>query len=357
MTSSTMITISVPLTRADRQQAQNFRDLQSNPAKANQVYENTLAVLATHRYLTMIDIPTDLENSHSQNPIAFLSANVADLYVSEARGRLECRAVRAGEETCFIPKEVWSDGNQGNRIGYVVVQLNETNTEAIVLGFVPEVSVERLPLSYLRSLDDLIECVGKKVPLPLRDWGNKDITFAGWQIFENILDWLQSSNSDFSPAFSGSRGRTLKFRGKTSQELVRILQTEQNQETFWQAAEELWEIEPSNPAGGAKRIMDLGVQMAGSSVSLMVAMLEKPEHTVAILVRVYPSGQSPYLPEGITLSILDEFGNAIGLIKGEVTKSGMQDNYIQRKFVAEPGEQFGFRLALGDSVLEEYFVV
>lgn len=175
-----MITISVPLSRADRQQAKTFKDLQPIAEKAEQVYENTLAVLATHHYLDMIDIPTDLENSYSQNPIAFLSTNVADLYVPEARGRLECRVVRAGEETCFIPEEVWSDGNQGDRIGYVVVQLNETNTEAIVLGFVPEVickglqpvsfnSCNGLAITELLSLDDLIGAIEMYEPSSLAD--------------------------------------------------------------------------------------------------------------------------------------------------------------------------------------------
>jgi hypothetical protein len=65
---------------------------------------------------------------------------------------LECRSVRFGEEHCFIPEEVW-----GDRVGYVVVRLNETNTEAVVLGFVPEVETERILLHELRSLDDLID--------------------------------------------------------------------------------------------------------------------------------------------------------------------------------------------------------
>nr|MCU0526935.1 DUF1822 family protein [Elainella sp. Prado103] len=154
---STMITIAVPLTRADRQQAQSFKDQQLIAEKADQIYENTLAVLATHHYLDMIDVPTDLDRSYSQDPSTFLASNIADLYVPGARGRLECRVVHEGENACFIPTEVWSNRGQRDRIGYVVVRLNETNTEATVLGFVSEVSVEHLPLSYLRSLDDLID--------------------------------------------------------------------------------------------------------------------------------------------------------------------------------------------------------
>jgi hypothetical protein len=152
MVFSTMMTFSIPLTMSDRQQAETFKAMHPIAQQANQVYENTLAVLATHHYLEMLGIPTELENSYCWNPIAFLSTNIADLYLPETRGRLECRSVRFGEEHCFIPEEVW-----GDRVGYVVVRLNETNTEAVVLGFVPEVETEQVLLSELRSLDDLID--------------------------------------------------------------------------------------------------------------------------------------------------------------------------------------------------------
>jgi hypothetical protein len=265
--------------------------------------------------------------------------------------------VHEGENACFIPTEVWSNRGQRDRIGYVVVRLNETNTEATVLGFVSEVSVEHLPLSYLRSLDDLIDRVCRRNPLDLGEWANKNVVFAGWQAIDNIRTWAQSNRPNSNLAFSSSRGRTSEFRGSAPQELIKILQTEQNQEKLWKAAEALWEIEPKNPAGGGRRLMDISVQLANNSVSLMVATLTKPDQTTAVLIRVYPTGETSHLPEGIELSISDEDGNAVGLIDGQAIKSGAQDEYIQRKFISEPGTQFVVSLVLGESVLEEYFLI
>ncbi len=75
--------------------------------------------------------------------------------------------------------EVW-----GDRLGYVVVQLDEPYLEGIVLGFVPQVSVTELPLSYLQPLDALIDCL---IPEPTPIWQSLSQWLKG--IFEP--DWEQ----------------------------------------------------------------------------------------------------------------------------------------------------------------------
>ena len=112
--------ISIPITKTDRQTAQQFAQEQSSTKKAKQVYLNTLAVLVMYHYLQMLDVPTHLQASHSWNVLGRLSADVADLNLP-GRGHLECRPILKGEDTCDFPQEVWTD-----RIGYVVVEFNET---------------------------------------------------------------------------------------------------------------------------------------------------------------------------------------------------------------------------------------
>lgn len=372
MSSSTMITISVPLRRADRQQAQTFKDLQPIAEKAEQVYENTLAVLATHHYLDMIDIPTDLENSYSQNPIAFLSTNVADLYVPEARGRLECRVVRAGEETCFIPEEVWSDGNQGDRIGYVVVQLNETNTEAIVLGFVPEVSVERLPLSYLRSLDDLIETIYAPVLSPLPVLANTFVQLQQW--LENQVEkiWQPTETLPQSGCFARGEDETAQLINQflVSQsdpetielieqsdfeletKLMQIIDGTQNEVTLFEAIKLLQAINPNHPAIGIQKAKDLGMYLNEQSVALMVAVVARPEGRVAIFLRVYPIRNQRFLPAGLMMTLLDEAGNIVHEVQAET-----QDyECIELKFGVDQGTCFSVRILVEDASVTESFI-
>jgi hypothetical protein len=119
----------LPITRMARRTAEEFANRQPTPQKAEQVRLNTLAVCVVNDYLQMMGIPTDLSVGDSWNPVVLLGADVADLEVTGV-GRLECRPVRMHQQTCHIPPEVLSD-----RIGYVVVQIDESSLEATVLGF------------------------------------------------------------------------------------------------------------------------------------------------------------------------------------------------------------------------------
>jgi hypothetical protein len=117
-------------------------------SKASQVYRNTLAVLVTRRYLQMLTIRSELGVSHSWDRLERWLKNVADLYIPEVNGYLECRAIAQSEERCFVPEEVQYDSSESkrcNRIGYIVVQLDELYREGVILGFVPQVSVTELP--------------------------------------------------------------------------------------------------------------------------------------------------------------------------------------------------------------------
>jgi len=362
MTYSTAITISIPLTRADREQAQDFARLQPIANQAKQVYQNTLAVLATRRYLQMLEVSTELEKSYSWNPIAFLSANVADLYIPEVGKRLECRSVRLGDNRCFIPEEVWTD-----RIGYVVVRLNDTDTEATVLGFIPEVSVEALPLSFLQSLDVLIERLSEPEPVVtvLRNWLD-NIFSLPWQPPEALpksgmvfgaANLPRNLQARIEQLLVSQPDRTLSESIKHSDfdpqtALAQLIQTTQEEETRFDAAELLWEIDPTHPAVSARRAMDLGMYLAGHSVGLLVVILSKSDGSFAVLLRVYAMGSQRLLPSGLTLIALDENGNPFYEVQAR-----SQDDYIQFKFTADAGDRFSVRVANEDANVTKSFVL
>ncbi|HEY9749481.1 MAG TPA: DUF1822 family protein [Allocoleopsis sp.] len=367
------LTITLPIPASSRQVAQQFAQAQPTPEKAAQVYRNTLAVLLMRDYLQMLDIPTHLEASYSWNPIARLCADVADLEIT-GLGRLECRAIQMSDRSCSVPPEVWQD-----RIGYVVVQLDEAGRAGTLMGFVPTVTTATLPLTQLQSIDALLVHLHQPAPavVQLSQWFQQ-IFAPQWQA---IATWLDNRDTNYAMAFRAKRvkGVTLDtpeaVRGLVEQlytsqaesdlptalsatnlsvipALTQLLETTQDEEIRWTAAELLWTLDPDHPAAGVRRITDLGIQLAGHAIALMVAILPKPNQKVAVLLRVYPMAGQAYLPPDLQLVGLDTSGNAF-----LTTQARRKDDYIQLKFTADLGERFSVRIALEPASIVENFVV
>ncbi|GJD16523.1 hypothetical protein RIVM261_014790 [Rivularia sp. IAM M-261] len=121
-----------------------------NQTKANQVYFNTLAVLAVHFYCQCINIETDIAKSSGLNNILTPLMDTAGLFIKN-KGLLECRPVLKNQDFCYIPTEVRED-----RIGYIGVEINEADFKATILGFVQSVESEKLPLTSLEPLEDFL---------------------------------------------------------------------------------------------------------------------------------------------------------------------------------------------------------
>ncbi|NEO43641.1 MAG: DUF1822 family protein [Moorea sp. SIO4A3] len=136
----------VRLPEAAHQLAEKRCQQQSNLEKAEQVYLNTLAVYAVNEYLQGLGFETDLESSDSQNSIMQTFLDVADLVVKNY-GKLECKSVSPDAEFVYLPEEVWQD-----RMGYIAVQLNDSLTEAKLLGFLENVATNELPLRQLHPM-------------------------------------------------------------------------------------------------------------------------------------------------------------------------------------------------------------
>lgn len=144
-------TFSVSLTLAAHAQAQCFSRKHAKPAKAKQVYLNTLAVHGVNFYLDCLGIDTDLPRSQSWNPIQQALLDTAALQVKQ-RGLLECRPVLSGATTVYVPAETHQ-----NRIGYVAIQLDSDLKEATLLGFLPVATAEQVSLDQLHPLEKLVD--------------------------------------------------------------------------------------------------------------------------------------------------------------------------------------------------------
>lgn len=311
--------LSLPITQMARRMAQQFASEQPTSQKAEQVRLNTLAVWAVHDYLQLMDIPINVSVSDSWNRVVRLCADVADLEVTGI-GRLECRVLSATELTCYIPPEVWSD-----RIGYVVVQIDESSLEATLVGFTQTATTEELPISQLRPIEDLITHLNQLVQ-PVADRPRVDLSQwlvnvfeTGWQTVETLLN----------PA-----GSDLAFNFRSADSLT------------------LLDSEPPDIGIRRAKLIDLGMQIAGYSLALIVELRAQSDQRKTIIIQVHPTGNQFYLPPLLNLTVLDEFG----LIFLEA-QARSADNYIQLQFSGLPGEQFSIKVALGDASITEDFVV
>jgi hypothetical protein len=141
---------------------------------------------------------------------------------------------------------------------------------------------------------------------------------------------------------------------KAVQALVNLVRTTQDDETLWIAVESLWQIDPGNSEVSIRRmrLVDLGMQVAGQTVALAVALVQKANQQVGVLLQVYPTGNEPFLPSTLKLTLLNDLGQSLR----EVTARD-QDIYIQLKLSGKPGEQFSVVVALGESKVVEDFIL
>ncbi|HEY9636963.1 MAG TPA: DUF1822 family protein [Coleofasciculaceae cyanobacterium] len=319
----------LPITQMARHTAQRFASTQPTPQKAEQVRLNTLAVCVVNDYLQMMGIPTEISVSDSWNPVVQLCADIADLEVTGV-GRLECRPVRKHQPTCYVPPEVWSD-----RIGYVVVEIDESSAEASMLGFTRTADTEELALNQLRPAEDLI-------------------------------DHLNPVNPTGQPVATVSAAVVQRTRVNLSQWLTNVF------DTGWQAIETL--LNPAEPdlafsfrsidnavlvdsqlpevGVGRGRLIDFGTQLADSPVALVVEVIPQSEQRKDIVLQVHPTGNQAYLPPLLELTVLDESG--LVFLEAQARSA---DNYIQLQFSGLSGEQFSVKVALGEVSVMEDFVV
>ena len=313
----------LPITQAAIRMAQQFADEQPTQSKKKQVYYNTLAVYIVNNYMRMMGISTDLNASDSWNPVLRFCGDVADLVLNKL-GPLECRPIRASENkeipSLHIPLEVPED-----RIGLIVVEIDEPSEEATLLGFTKEVLSGEFVVSQLQPMDELFEYIdqiensGRVTASP----GNKLVCLS---------DWLQDCFED----------------------------------TVWQSFQELLGRSESNLAWGIRgnsqlseinirrgKVIDLGVSLGNQSVALVVVIVEEVEQQLCVVVQVYPVGASQCLPPDLRLLLHSDSWSVPKEIRARSQDIRIQTN----RFWCEPGERFRVELALNEFSVSENFVV
>ncbi|MBS0016137.1 MAG: DUF1822 family protein [Arthrospira sp. SH-MAG29] len=207
-----------------------------------------------------------------------------------------------------------------------------------------------------------------------------DLALPEWQDFRGL----------WRPRQMEYRGETVDFRGETNRErvaslvdvilgknseelwktsaqslryttpgnprvieaLVNLLAKTTEEETRWAAAETLWLLDPENPAAGIRKLKDLGMEITGELLSLMVAVLPKRENRLAVFLRLYAMGEREFLSPGVQLRVWDEMGTLF-----DSATARERDNYIQIKLSGNLGEWLNVEVKWGENSIMEGFLI
>ncbi|MGB3615241.1 MAG: DUF1822 family protein [Elainellaceae cyanobacterium] len=317
------VTFSVSLALTAHRSAQQFHRYHSSPAKARQVYLNTLAVYAVKFYLECLNIETDLIASSSWDPVQQVLLNTADLMIAN-RGKVECCPVLPDMTEMSIPADV-----RHGRLGYVAVQLSESLREANLLGYVGTHTIESVPAAIaLHQLDPLDSfaaylcslemAASTPPPVRLSRW-LQGAAEAGWQAVDGLVDMVTER-----PQLA------LDFRNNPPPDEFRD--------------------EAAAPVVVRQKKLSIGASSAPAQVTLWIGLRPLPDQEVDVYVQVTPREQEARLPSRLTLVILDDDG--VGVMKAQARGT----EAIQLRFGVVPDERFSVRLALESASVTEIFM-
>jgi Protein of unknown function (DUF1822) len=304
MSCMTALTFTVRLSQDAHRLAERLSQQQWTDRRARQVYLNTLSTYAVNFYLQCMGFETiEKQTDAREKQLERKFLEVAEVEVKGV-GKLECRPVRIGDRVMQVPPEA-----KGDRAGYLAVQLNETLTEAILLGFVKRATTEEIPLEQLRSLDTFLQYASQlENSVKLSQWFQHAFD-ASWAAIETV----------FSPPQMAFRGRINGIPNAKRDEI--------------------------------ERVKLLNVPGMKEPVALLVWLRPRTEEEIGIGVEVYPTGDRIHLPSELQLRLRDEDGAIVMQAEARTTKN------IQFKFSGEPGEMFSVQVTLRDENLIELFQI
>jgi hypothetical protein len=105
------------------------------------------------------------------------------------------------------------------------------------------------------------------------------------------------------------------------------------------------------PVKGAK-LIDLGMEIGGKFVALLVALTQEADQKIGILVQVHPTRGDKYLPPNLRV-VLSESGETLQTIQ-----SRNRDYCIQlNRFQGLPGTSFTIQITLGKFSITQDFLI
>lgn len=304
--------IQIPLGIEAHRFADKFAAEQINIEKSKQVYLNTLAVYAVHRYLKWLGIETDLNESDCWNPILRHRWNIADLVIPNI-GKLECRPVLAGETTISVPPEATEE-----LIGCLVVQFYEDLGQAQLLGFTKTTVTGVIEISRLRSLDEFIHVIS---PPPISP---QPVNLGNWfaEIFDEVWQPIDTLLNPQELAFN-PRGLAFKSLKKDNGE---------------EKIERFKEI-------------NLGLLANSQQLNLVVSIRKEKNQELGCLFQIFPMNMEEYLPVGLKLKVILESGEGEDKVEAEETKKKLRIRLTEL-----PGKLITVQVHMDNEYVTEKFI-
>ncbi|NEP14053.1 MAG: DUF1822 family protein [Symploca sp. SIO2C1] len=323
MNSTEIPMVSIPLARKAHQLAQQFAAEQTSVDKSKQVYLNTLSVCAVSRYLKRLQVETDLSQGDSWNAGMRLLFDVADL-VLPGIGKLECRWVMPGETACVLPPGVTE-----NRIGYLLVQLQESLEQAQLLGFYPAVDgsnpPELIKLQELKSREFFIDYITE---------------LEAVRMTRRQQSVIRAKRLNLTNANNPASGQLKAQENNLRRWLQGVAQG-------WQTFEELFSAPVLSTAYALRK------HTTKDTIAIVVALTPITEQKVSVRIQVRSCGEKLLLPKELQLMIIDQSGEIFE------QKSMEQDGKLLEAglFSAQYGERFTVKVILGENNFTEDFVL
>lgn len=318
------VAVPVFITQEAHQLAQQFAHQQPDDAKAHQVQLNTLAVCAVHSYFKILGIPSDPSNCDSWNPLMRMTTNVADLDIV-GRGRIECRPVTVSQRdtnaVCYVPTEV-----QGDRMAYVVVQIEPDQPEALILGFVAEVDGEMLPLRQLQPMSELPKYLHHYHP-------DSVATESGAERVTRFTDWMQGQ---------------ITAGWKTLDELMGI--TPLNYQ--WRGVRSADSTLPVSSRIVRGKVIDIPTAQGIEPIVLVAELIPKSDTDLSIELKIAPTNDREFLPAGLEMTVVDAVGEPV-----MTAQARAENRMVELGFHAELGDRFQLKVQLNETVVVQSFWV
>ena len=204
-----------------------------------------------------------------------------------------------------------------------------------------------------------------------------DVSFAQWAALISNEQWRQKlynqrvveeKNNVFTPKISSSLNTQSVNYIPVDSPLKNVKLSQWFGQIFvagWQSIDEVLNSQLGNLAfefrnsdlarktgvNGVK-LIDLGVQLGGKSLALMLALSQEADEKIGILVQVHPTKNEKYLPQNLKLLLLES-----GKVLQEI-ESRRRDCYIQlNRFKGLTGTSFSIKLILGNFSMTENFSI
>lgn len=112
------------------------------------------------------------------------------------------------------------------------------------------------------------------------------------------------------------------------------------------------DLAPTSGSVSRAKVIDLGMQILGQVVALVVRLISRTDGLVDIYLRCYPAGDTINLPQGLQLLVLDDSG--VTVLESEARNA---DRCLQLDLEGQLGGQFSVQLKLGNCLITENFLI